>query len=112
VFRAGDFGGAVNASAHTTEWDRHAILAAIRRRYGSMTQLAERCGVTVNDLSVALGSPFLRGEAVIAAAIDVPARELWPDRYMPDGRRRRFPSRRQPADASQKQALTVDGERA
>lgn len=102
----------MNAGAHTTEWDRHAILAEIRRRYGSMTRLAEHCGVSVNDLSVALGSPFRRGEAVIAAAIDVPARELWRDRYMPDGRRRRFPSRLRPAEASQKQDHSVDGETA
>lgn len=89
--------------------DRHDILGAVKRRFGSLTALARLTGTTQNELSVALGSPYQKGEAIIAAALGRPVQELWPDRYMPDGRRRRFPSRRAANGASLKQPAVVDG---
>lgn len=69
------------ARTQSKRWDRHAILAAIKRRYGSLTGLAERFDTDRRHLTVALRRPYLKAEAIIAKALDVPASELWPERY-------------------------------
>lgn len=73
----------------TPKIDRHSILAEIKRRYGSLTGLAEASGMDRRNLTVALARPFPKAEAIIAKALDTEAQKLWPDRFEPDGRRRR-----------------------
>lgn len=93
---------------HTTTWDRHAILAEIRRRFGSSRALARRVNLTAGEISAALGSPYPKAEKAIAAALGIPVQTLWPDRYWPNGRRRRFPSISRPSEASQKPLSDTD----
>ncbi|WP_413813701.1 helix-turn-helix domain-containing protein [Mesorhizobium sp. Root1471] len=95
---------------HATKWDRHAILAEIKRRHGSLKAFADRTPVSASDISVALGSSYPKAEKAIATALGIPARDLWPDRYWPNGRRRSFPSRTPGRDASQNAYAPADNE--
>ena len=95
---------------HTTKWDRHAILAEIKRRYGSSRELADHIELTAGEISAALGSPYPKAERAIANALGVPVQTLWPDRYWPNGRRRSGSTRPQRTGASQKGMPHVDKE--
>jgi Ner family transcriptional regulator len=94
----------------TTNWDRHAILAEIKRRHGTLKAFAALTTVSASEISAALGSPYPKAEAAIADALGVPVQRLWPDRYWPNGRRREFPYRRQGSGASQKLGAASDRE--
>jgi Ner family transcriptional regulator len=98
------------ASTASGTWDRHAILAAIKRRYGSLTGLAERYETDRRHLTVALRRPYLKAEGIIAKALGVPASELWPDRYGDAASARR--KRATAAPASQPKNSTRQNERA
>lgn len=91
---------------HTTsaDWDRHAILAAIKRRYGSLTGLADRYKTDRRHLTVALKRPYLKAEKIISKALGVPANELWPDRYTAQASARR----KKATDARQSQSEKFD----
>jgi len=82
----------------TQTWDRHSILAEIKRRYGSLRAFAETTPLSIKHFSVALGSPYPKAEKYISRALKVPMHQLWPDRY--DAKGRRIPNRRKAAKAS------------
>ncbi len=69
--------------------DRHDILALIRRRYGSLRKFARIQEMDPSHFSVALERPYPKAEKIISAGLGIPLPQLWPDRYHPDGRRRR-----------------------
>ena len=96
---------------HTTYWDRHAILAEIKRRDGTLAAFAGRTSVSASEISAALGSPYPKAEKAIAAALGIPVQTLWPDRYWPNGRRRSTSSRVLPQRASQNASLRADKRR-
>lgn len=89
------------APAAATRWDRHAILAEIKRRHGTLKAFAALTDVSAADISVALGSPYPKAERAIAERLAIPARLLWPDRYWPNGHRRATPNREAVGGASQ-----------
>ncbi|WP_163266519.1 helix-turn-helix domain-containing protein [Chelativorans alearense] len=95
---------------HTTNWDRHAILAEIRRRFGSSRALARHVSLTAGEISAALGSPYPKAEKAIAVALGIPVQTLWPDRYWPNGRRRSGSTRPQVSGASQNSRPSTDSE--
>lgn len=97
---------------HTTYWDRHAILAEIKRRGGTLSAFADRTPVSASEISAALGSPYPKAEQAIAAALGIPVQTLWPDRYWPNGRRRSTSSRVQPQRASQNATPGADRRKA
>ncbi|HEV7345735.1 MAG TPA: helix-turn-helix domain-containing protein [Devosia sp.] len=97
--------GPVTSTAPET-WDRHGILAAIKRRYGSLTGLAERYKTDKRHLSVALHRPYPKAEQVIARALAVPARELWPDRFDAAGHRKRRQKAARPAQSQSKNSTS------
>lgn len=95
----------------TAQWDRHAIVAEIKRRYGTLTKLAARIGTTRAEISAALCDPYPKVDALIAAALGVPVHVLWPDRYHPSGSRRTSRCKSnatRPRSASQKSSRPVD----
>lgn len=94
--------------SHTTAWDRHAILAEIKRQYGSSRELARRVHLTAGQISIALGSPYPTVEKAVAGALGIPVQVLWPDRYWPNGRRRYGHTRPQISGASQNSQSAVD----
>jgi Ner family transcriptional regulator len=73
----------------TDRWDRHAILAEIKRRHGSLAAFAALVGMSASELSVALGRPFPKGDRAIARGLGIKQQKLFPDRYDAKGRRLR-----------------------
>jgi Ner family transcriptional regulator len=93
-----------------TAWDRHAILAEIRRRFGSSRAFARQCNLTAAEISAALCAPYPKAEIAIARQLGMPVQTLWPDRYWPNGRRRTGSTRPQISGASQKTGVAADRE--
>lgn len=62
-------------------WDRHAIKAELGRRGLTLVAVARDAGLEPSACKVALRRRNWGGEAAIAAALDVPPEELWPERY-------------------------------
>ncbi len=62
-------------------WDRHRILAEIKRQHGTLSALASQHNITAGNLSVAFNQPYEAGERIIAKAIGEPLHVLWPDRW-------------------------------
>lgn len=98
---------AVGHTAHQV-WDRHSILAALKRRFGSLKAFAETTPLAIGHYSQALGSPYPKAERYIARGLGVPLNELWPDRYDSMGQRRANATRANSARDSQKAAATSD----
>lgn len=68
-------------------WHKEDIKAAIRKRGTTMNALARQCDLPPSTVRNALVRPVFSGELAIARFLDVPAHELWPDRWTADGRR-------------------------
>lgn len=62
-------------------WDRHEIMAEVRRRGSNLRQLALEAGLSEGACRKALAVPLPAGEAAIADFLGVTVHELWPDRY-------------------------------
>lgn len=66
-------------------WHKEDIKAAIRKRGKTLGQLALDADLYESAIRVALITPSYMAEQVIAAFIEVPAHELWPERYDEEG---------------------------
>lgn len=67
------------------------IKAAIRMRGVTLSELAARIGVTPAAIGMAIRARSSeRIENEIAAFLELPAQEIWPDRYDKRGKRTRF----------------------
>lgn len=64
-----------------TKWDRHAILAEVRRRGSTLTEISRQAGEPRDTASVALRQGYPKGERIISEFLGVPVEELWPERY-------------------------------
>jgi Ner family transcriptional regulator len=71
----------------THAWDVEGIKAALRRRYGSLSNLARSLGKNERYIAETLRRPdySVPAERQIAEALDVPLHELWPRRWNVDG---------------------------
>lgn len=83
------------------KWHPEDIKAAIRKRGSTMTALALRHGLGDSTVRAAMIRPCYRAEQVVAAFLGVPAQELWPERYDPDGTPRHPRIRRQSSRRTQ-----------
>lgn len=63
------------------------IKAALRKRYGAITKLAQAWGYNRAAIShvIKRGDISVRVERRIADALDMPPFKIWPDRWSPDG---------------------------
>jgi len=68
-------------------WHKEDIKAAIRKRGSTMNDLARERGLPPSTVRNALGRPAYSGELAISDFLGVPAHELWPTRWTPEGRR-------------------------
>ena len=68
-------------------WHKEDIKAAIRKRGITMEGLARANEMPASTVRNALSRPGYSGELVISRFLGIPAHELWPDRWTPDGRR-------------------------
>ena len=57
------------------------IIAAIRKRGKTLTQLSVEAGLHPRTLGNALERKYPKGEKIIADFIGVPVQEIWPERY-------------------------------
>ena len=63
------------------------IRAEIKMRGKTLSDLARMYEVHLEEVSLALKSPSVSGEKVIAEFLDKPLYELWPARWTKDGKR-------------------------
>lgn len=63
------------------DWHRADILAAVRKKCGSLAALSRDHGLSSGTLGNALVRPWTKGEQIIAEAIGFKAEEIWPSRY-------------------------------
>ena len=70
-----------------TGWHSEDIKAALRKQFGGLAGLSESWGLHRSAITNTLRRPFnsIRIERRIAAALNMPPHELWPDRWRPDG---------------------------
>lgn len=64
------------------DWHKQDILAAIRKEKGSLAALSRESGLSPSTLANALTRPWPNGEVIIADAIGVSPREIWPSRFI------------------------------
>lgn len=65
----------------TKKWDRHEILAEIRRRGMTLTGIARDAGLYDSACRAGMIGASRPGAEAIAAALGIPFRELFPDSY-------------------------------
>jgi len=70
-------------------WDRHAIVAEIKRRGETLTNLATRSGLSPSSVRVTLNRKraVVTADIAISKFIGVPLHQLWPERYDAKGNR-------------------------
>ncbi|HEX7820650.1 MAG TPA: helix-turn-helix domain-containing protein [Sphingobium sp.] len=70
------------------DWHKADIKAAIEKRGGSLTQLAQNAGVSKQAISLALHARVSeRCDRVISDFLNVPPAKIWPSRYEKNGAR-------------------------
>ena len=57
------------------------IIAAIKKRKGSLAAISREAGLSSGTLANALKKPWPKGEFIIATALDMHPSEIWPSRY-------------------------------
>ncbi|MBG0809892.1 helix-turn-helix domain-containing protein [Methylosinus sp. H3A] len=67
-------------------WDRHAIMAELRRHRSSLAAVGRGVGLKRQTMYWALISPHLKANAAIADALGRQLCELWPDWFDEDGK--------------------------
>ncbi|WP_416053094.1 helix-turn-helix domain-containing protein [Cupriavidus basilensis] len=67
------------------DWHRADIKSALEKAGYSLRQLSIQHGYAPGSLSRVLDTPWPGAERIVAAAVGVPAREIWPTRYGNDG---------------------------
>lgn len=70
------------------EWHREDIKAEVRKRGSSLFALARAHSLDPNTMTRSLRERFPTYHGVISRFLGVPAQELWPHWYAPDGRLR------------------------
>jgi Ner family transcriptional regulator len=68
-------------NGQSRDWHPADVLAALKKRGHSLAGLSTAHGYHATAAGKALKRPWPAMEALIAAAINVPPREIWPSRY-------------------------------
>ena len=66
-------------------WHPEKVKAEVRMRGRTLSQLARDHGFCPSYLRNVLIRPLYRGEQIISRFLGVPAKQIWPSRYNPDG---------------------------
>jgi Ner family transcriptional regulator len=75
-------------AASLEDWHRADIVCALHKAGWSLRRLSTHHGYAdPGTLTNALNGSWPKGERIIAAAIGVPAREIWPSRFAERARR-------------------------
>ncbi len=70
-----------------TDFHVEDLKAALRKKFGSLRLFERRYNIPGRSASAALYRPHRMAEAAIARALQIPAHQIWPNRYRADGRR-------------------------
>lgn len=73
--------------ASRQDWHPADIVAALHKRGLTLRKLAERHNISAPAVIQALRERNQPSERRIAEAIGIPAKDIWPSRYNPDGSR-------------------------
>lgn len=79
---------AVIDSAHRSGkagWHPADVVAAVRKRGSSLSELSRQHGYRSPVLRDALQHPYPKAERIIAEFLGVPPQRIWPSRYHTDG---------------------------
>ncbi|WP_417633747.1 helix-turn-helix domain-containing protein [Citrobacter sp. FR21RM1OL9030] len=68
-------------NSSTENWHRADILAAIKKRGGTLAQLSRDNGLHERTLYNVLERHWPKGEKIISDFIGVPVSSIWPERY-------------------------------
>ncbi|HDS2775050.1 helix-turn-helix domain-containing protein [Enterobacter sp. SECR18-0236] len=68
-------------NSSTENWHRADILAAIKKRGGTLAQLSRDSGLHERTLYNVLERHWPKGEKIISDFIGVPVSTIWPERY-------------------------------
>lgn len=68
-------------TAQTVDWHRADVVAALHKKGWSLRELSRQNDLSAGTLKSALDRPYTKAEGIIAAAIGVSPREIWPSRY-------------------------------
>lgn len=90
--------------ASPTDWHPADVVAAVRKKGSSLRQLSLAADLHPRTLNRALMTPYIKGQAAIAAFLGVPPQAIWPSRYEADGSHKRG-LRRKPHQRAQSSAV-------
>ncbi|NTB05065.1 helix-turn-helix domain-containing protein [Agrobacterium tumefaciens] len=93
----------------TKKWDRHDILAEIRRRGMTLTGIARDAGLYASACRAGMIGASRPGAEAIASALNVPFREMFPDSYTRGRHDERETSSNKSCNASAKKSSKPDG---
>ncbi|WP_075202155.1 MULTISPECIES: helix-turn-helix domain-containing protein [Serratia] len=63
------------------DWHRAQVIAALKMKKMSLSQLSRRSGYKSTTLANALDRKWPKGELIIAKALGLTPQEIWPSRY-------------------------------
>ncbi|WP_392558354.1 helix-turn-helix domain-containing protein [Orbus mooreae] len=65
-----------------SDWHSADIIAALKKRGLTLSGLSRESGLSSSTLSNALVRPWTKGEQIIANALGLSPKEIWPSRYI------------------------------
>jgi Ner family transcriptional regulator len=68
-------------AAPTVDWHRADVVAALHKKGWSLRELSRQSGLSDGTLKSALDRPYKKAEGIIAAALQMDPRDIWPSRY-------------------------------
>lgn len=71
-------GGIMNSKK---DWHSADIIAALKKKGTTLSALSRQSGYAPSTLANALVRPWTKGELIIANALGVEAKRIWPSRY-------------------------------
>ena len=71
-------GGVMNSKK---DWHSADIIAALKKKGTTLSALSRQSGYAPSTLVNALIRPWTKGELIIATALGVEAKRIWPSRY-------------------------------
>ena len=63
------------------DWHPADIIAALKKKGTTLSALSRQSGYAPSTLSNALVRPWTKGELIIANALGIEAKRIWPSRY-------------------------------
>lgn len=71
----------INQKKVGTDWHRADIVAALHKAGWSLRELSRQSGLGAGTLKTALNIPYPKAEGIIASALGLEAKDIWPERH-------------------------------